>query len=135
VLWPTLLPLAPSGNDSSIVIEIRADLSCAVCLSGLFLGDLGEQAQRIMQARRPSLPVDVVKVSHHGSGDQYPTLYRALRASVALIGVGAENSYGHPTASILRVLAENSVVIRSDEVGTITLHKNPTGDIVVFSER
>jgi competence protein ComEC len=77
----------------------------------------------------------VVKVSHHGSADQHPALYRLLEARVALIGVGVDNPYGHPAPGILRVLEESSVVIRSDISGTVTLHKNDAGDIVVWSER
>jgi competence protein ComEC len=53
---------------------------------------------------------------------------------VALIGVGADNSYGHPTANLLSVLFEDSEILRSDQVGTVTLHKNEAGDIVVWSE-
>jgi competence protein ComEC len=60
----------------------------------VFLGDLGERAQQILAARERFSPVDVVKVSHHGSADQYHPLYEALGASIALIGVGAENTYG-----------------------------------------
>jgi competence protein ComEC len=135
VLWPTRQPLSDEGNDSSIVVELRPDIDCRVCLSALLLGDLGEQPQQILQAHAKLGGMDVVKVSHHGSSDQHHGLYRALASTVALIGVGADNSYGHPTSNILSVLLEDSEVIRSDLVGTVTLHKNEVGDIVVWSER
>jgi len=135
VLWPSQAPLAAEGNDSSIVVSLMPRPSCASCLSAIFLGDLGEKPQRILQGRHALGPTDVVKVSHHGSADQYHGLYRSLAGTVALIGVGATNTYGHPAPGILGVLTEHSSVIRSDLLGTVTLHKNPAGDIVVWSER
>ena len=59
-------------------------------------------------AGRPWLDgsVDVVKVAHHGSARQDPALYRRLGARLALIGVGAQNDYGHPAPSALRMLAD-----------------------------
>jgi competence protein ComEC len=79
--------------------------------------------------------VDIVKVSHHGSKDQYPELYRSLGAAVGLIGVGVENTYGHPTRDVMEVIQETGVVLRSDRVGLVTLHRSATGGIVKWSER
>ena len=47
---------------------------------------------------RLDLPrVDVLKVSHHGSADEgLPALLERLRPRVAVIEVGAGNTYGHP---------------------------------------
>jgi competence protein ComEC len=101
----------------------------------LFLGDLGERAQRILAARERFRPVDIVKVSHHGSADQYHPLYEALGASVGLIGVGAENTYGHPAPSLLSALPPVTTVVRSDLNGTATLHRSDGGGIVMWSER
>jgi competence protein ComEC len=135
VLWPTAAPLADEGNDSSIVVSLVPSVSCVSCLSGLFLGDLGEKPQRMIHGRHALRAVDVVKVSHHGSADQFPGLYQSLVGTIALIGVGSENTYGHPTESILGVLEQHSTVLRSDLLGTVTLHKNHLGDIVVWSAR
>jgi competence protein ComEC len=101
----------------------------------VFLGDLGERAQQILAARERFSPVDVVKVSHHGSADQYHPLYEALGASIALIGVGAENTYGHPAPSLLAALPPTTAVVRSDRDGTATLQRSDGGGIVMWSER
>jgi len=72
--------------------------------------------------------VDVVKVSHHGSRDQLPALYRQLDADVGLIGVGRDNRYGHPTEQTLQMLQSvGTLPVRSDERGTITLHRSEQG--------
>jgi len=135
VVWPVNSALAEPGNDSSVVISLTPLEHCEACLSALFLGDLGEQPQRMLSARHDFGTPDVVKVSHHGSGDQFDGLYRDLGAPVALIGVGAENSYGHPTPKVLQLVAETAVVVRSDLHGTSTLHRNSDGEIVLWSER
>ncbi len=135
VAWPDKAPLGSPGNDSSVVLEVRPSQACSECLSGVFLGDLGERAQQILAARERFSPVDVVKVSHHGSADQYHPLYEALGASIALIGVGAENTYGHPAPSLLAALPSTTTVVRSDRDGTATLQRSDGGGIVMWSER
>jgi competence protein ComEC len=134
VVWPTTTPLAAPGNDSSVVILATPGPECPTCLSGIYLGDLGEQAQRILDARETLPTVDIVKVSHHGSRDQYPALYRGLLARVGLIGVGKTNSYGHPHKDIIEIVEESGVVLRSDRDGLVTLHRSETDGIVKWSE-
>jgi competence protein ComEC len=109
----------------------------AGCLSSLFLGDLGEEAQdRLLALARPSR-VDVVKVSHHGSSDQSAALYERVAATVGLIGVGAENGYGHPTDAILDTLATvGTVSQRTDAQGMLLVTPGPQrGEVAVWSER
>ena len=86
----------------------------------LLLGDLGADAQRLlMNGGAVTGEFDVVKVSHHGSRDQFPGLYAQIRARVGLIGVG-ENDYGHPHPDALAALARpGSVVARSDTDGLV----------------
>lgn len=132
VLWPpTRAPGLEPGNDASIVMRIDCDHGC---LSGLFLGDLGESAQERLPAVEP---VDVVKVAHHGSADQSAALYQDLHAAVGLIGVGADNDYGHPTDSLLGMLAgAGTVPLRTDENGLILLSPGESpGEVSVWSER
>jgi competence protein ComEC len=80
--------------------------------------------------------IDVVKVSHHGSRDQDPGLYARVRAPVALIGVGANNEYGHPTAETLYVLAGiGSTIARSDLNGIVLVWRTSDGELRVWRER
>lgn len=130
VLWPTRAPLSAAGNDSSVVNVFTPTYSCPSCLSMAALGDLGEMPQRMLMDRMAHITVDVVKVSHHGSADQYPELYRQLGSQIALIGVGATNRYGHPAASVLDYLAQQQqTVIRSDLHGTAVLVGSGGSDV------
>ena len=62
----------------------------------------------------------MLKVAHHGSADFSPELYAAAGASVALVGVGADNDYGHPTDAALDALAASgTAAFRTDLDGLI----------------
>jgi len=134
VLWPGEQALAEPGNDSSVVVWLEPHYPQGVAM--LALGDLGEKTQTMLRSRIPAESIDVVKVSHHGSADQSPALYRDVGAAIALIGVGADNSYGHPAPSLTGVLESlGTHVLRSDQRGTLTLHRGDAGVIELWSER
>jgi competence protein ComEC len=72
-------------------------------------------------------PIDVLKIAHHGSDDAGlgPLLDRT-RPRLAVISVGADNPFGHPTPGTLATLAEHHVpVLRTDLEGTISLDIGP----------
>jgi len=68
-------------------------------------------------------PIDALKVAHHGSEDSgLPALLDATAPGLAVISVGADNPYGHPTPRTLAELAAHHVpTLRTDQAGTITL--------------
>jgi len=68
-------------------------------------------------------PVDVLKVAHHGSEDAgLGALLDRTRPRLAVISVGADNPYGHPTPATLAILAEHHVpTLRTDRAGTVEL--------------
>ena len=56
------------------------------------------------------------------------TIAAIVGAAVGLIGVGSENRYGHPTQQTLQMLEGLGIIpVRSDERGTITLHRSERG--------
>ncbi|QKS16624.1 ComEC/Rec2 family competence protein [Curtobacterium sp. Csp2] len=133
VVWPPSGSIE-AGNDASVMLATTAGNGCGTCVSGVFLGDLGERAQRRL---RPHLDVhpDVVKVAHHGSADQDPGLYRQLAAPVGLIGVGADNTYGHPTQRTLDLLrAAGTTAFRTDVQGTVVVSRDRSGALRVWTE-
>ena len=122
VLWPPQRPAGiEPGNEASVALEFEPVGACVTgCLSSVFLGDLGEAAQDRLLAAEPLGAVDVVKVSHHGSSDQSEALYQRLQAVVGVIGVGADNGYGHPTERVLDILAAAGTrAARTDEDGLV----------------
>jgi competence protein ComEC len=125
VLWPSkvqsnfdVLPGDGSAiNNSSIALLITVGN-----LRIFSAGDLEPQAQEAMLALTKIAPVDIYKVSHHGSSFQYLPLLSALHPKIALISVGAGNSYGHPAASTVNALQSISAkVLRTDQDGALSV--------------
>lgn len=128
VVWPRAG--AVPGNDASVVLDLVTPDYRAV-----FLGDLGRDAQDAMRRATELGAVDLVKVAHHGSADQSAELYGELAAPVGLIGVGADNGYGHPTSSLLGLLEEaRTTPVRSDASGASALRAVP-GGFELWTER
>ncbi len=137
VLWPSDANPREPGNPSSVTVLFERGADCDVtCVTGLDLGDLPGAEQTLVRLAGGISPIDVVKVSHHGSRDQDPELYRRVRAPIALIGVGADNDYGHPTTETLDVLAGvGSTVARSDLNGIVLVWRASDGELRVWRER
>jgi competence protein ComEC len=119
VLWPDG-PGVPSEDPN---------LRAVVCL--VSFGDtdvlLGADAESsvLLPLRLP--PVEILKVSHHGSADtQLPELLEELRPRVAVISVGDGNTYGHPTPETLAALAASpgTAVYRTDRDGAVTIESD-----------
>ncbi len=140
ILWPEPHDEA-GGNPSSVVVSASATREGSSLLSALLLGDLGERAQRSLRhsaalSTASAHALDVVKVSHHGSADQDASLYAAVGARIGLIGVGADNGYGHPTQRALSMLDHSgTAVFRTDERGTTVLSRSTDHTIRVWAER
>jgi competence protein ComEC len=67
--------------------------------------------------------VDVLKVAHHGSEDAgLADLLDRTRPSLAVISVGDDNPYGHPTAATVATLAADNVpTLRTDRDGEVVI--------------
>ena len=83
----------------------------------------GDSGKTIEQQLTPKLaPVDLLKVAHHGSvTSTTPELLDALHPKVAIISVGAQNSFRHPRPEVLeRLQAAHVATYRTDVTGSIT---------------
>jgi competence protein ComEC len=119
VLWPVRGPRPPpegDPNDRAIVAEAQV---------GRFRMLLTADAESHVLSRLDLRPVDVLKVAHHGSADSgLASLLERLRPQIAAIGVGADNTYGHPVAATLRALgAAGAATYRTDLDGSIRLEQ------------
>jgi competence protein ComEC len=88
----------------------------------LLTGDLNAEAEMRILARGVDVRADVLKVPHHGSADADPDFLAATGARVALISVGADNPYGHPTARTLTWLTRDGMQVhRTDREGDLAV--------------
>ena len=125
VLWPNAtgqdfqsLPGDGSEiNNSSIALLIMTrDLSLFTA------GDIEPPVQEIITNSGDLTPVDVLKVSHHGSSYQYLPMLDLLKPKVALISVGAGNRYGHPSPDLITQLQDREISVwRTDQSGGLAL--------------
>lgn len=75
--------------------------------SMLFTGDIEEIAERKMleEIKKEKLESSILKVSHHGSNTSSTEEFlKIVNPKIAIIGVGEENSFGHPSKVVLNRL-------------------------------
>jgi competence protein ComEC len=66
---------------------------------------------------------DIVKMAHHGSASQSDTLARVLAPKVTIIGVGEDNSYGHPARAATDLYTRvGSHILTTAECGTFGVY-------------
>ena len=103
-------------NDTSIVLKIQYGDT-----SFLFTGDAEREAEQAILNSGMDLSATVLKVGHHGSDTSttYPFL-REIMPQHAVISVGKDNSYDHPTDNTLSRLRDADVtVLRTDLHGDV----------------
>jgi competence protein ComEC len=110
---------ARDPNDASVVVmaEYRG-------VRVLLTGDAERDEESRMVARfGERLRAQVLKVGHHGSNTSSTEPFLdAVRPRVALVSVGAGNTYGHPSPEVMRSYERRRVqLLRTDEAGTIVL--------------
>ncbi|RLL48023.1 DNA internalization-related competence protein ComEC/Rec2 [Oceanobacillus piezotolerans] len=117
----TISVLAPakkygSSNSNSLVLytEIGG-------LNWLFTGDVEGESELAIAEQYPNLEVEVLKVSHHGSKTSTnPELIGEIAPEVALISVGENNMYGHPSPQVIETLNNARIpIFRTDIHGAV----------------
>ena len=116
-----------TSNDTCVVSRLVFGKS-----SFLFTGDISKAAEKEL-ANSYALPAgrqelagiksDVLKVAHHGSKYSSSDLFlENVQPKIAVISVGAKNTYGHPTPETLQRLEKYDIkVLRTDKEGDITM--------------
>lgn len=105
-------------NNMSIVTRITYGNT-----SFLFMGDAEEEEEEDILRRNNILKSDVLMVGHHGSSSSTSNkLLKAVTPKYAVISVGKNNSYGHPTEDTLKKLySANVTVFRTDLQGDVII--------------
>lgn len=118
-------------NNTSLVLKIEFGST-----SFLFTGDAEFDEEHDILEQGYDLSADVLKVSHHGSAGA--TSYRFLREVMpeyAVISVGKNNTYGHPTEEVLSRLSDAGVkVYRTDLQGDIIAQSDGTSVTITPSK-
>ncbi len=87
--------------------------------SVILTGDATIETENLLL--KSGIDADVLKVGHHGSNTSTsPSFVEAVSPEYAVISVGKDNTYGHPSPKVLETLSSLGIkVFRTDESGTI----------------
>lgn len=116
-------------NNNSIVAKLHYNN-----FSMLFTGDIEKTAEeKIIKLYNNELSSTIIKVAHHGSkSSSTQELLNLIKPKIALIGVGAKNTFGHPNNDVINRLEDlGTKVYRTDINGEIILKINPKGKIEI----
>ena len=110
-------------NNNSLVLHVEYGV-----VSFLLTGDLERDGEDSLLDAGMVPDCTVLKVAHHGSRDS--SGYRFLRSALpeyAVISVGRDNSYGHPTEEVLGRLEDaGATVFRTDWHGHVVARSDGT---------
>ncbi|MDP3836713.1 MAG: MBL fold metallo-hydrolase [bacterium] len=122
-----LCVLSPGGefaeakdlNESSLALHIR----CA----GLSIVAAGDATKDLEQSYLPKFSdwqADVFKASHHGANTSNDDSFlTAVNPEIMVISVGLNNSYGHPSPSVINRAKNQGVRIwRTDHQGSVKIY-------------
>lgn len=120
VLWPTSTNMISDNaiNNNSLVCKLVYKN-----FSMLFTGDIEEIAEKAILSKyvnkQEVLNADILKVAHHGSKtSSIKEFINAVNPKYAVIGVGKDNKFGHPSEKTLETLNNKNVkVYRTDISG------------------
>jgi len=103
-------------NENSLVIYTALGP-----LTWLFTGDIEKRAEDKFIQMYENIEIDVLKVSHHGSDTStQKSFLQKTNPTYALISVGENNRYNHPSPSVIQNLSDKNIkIFRTDEDGAV----------------
>ena len=129
VLWPSSKNVISENsiNNNSLVCKMMYKK-----FSYIFTGDIEKVAEdEILKQYKNSnkIKANVLKVAHHGSkSSSIEDFLNTVKPQIALIGVGKNNTFGHPNEDVLkRIEKKGCKIYRTDLNGEITIRINKKG--------
>lgn len=129
ILWPINKQINTNVmNNNAIVCNLHyKDFSM------LFTGDIEEIAEQqsieLYSKNKNMLRANILKVGHHGSKTSSTSEFiNIVKPQIAVIGVGKNNKFGHPSDVILKRLNNlNCNIFRTDLNGEISIEIDKKG--------
>ena len=106
------------SNDTGIVSRLLYGKN-----SFLFTADVSSKVEEGIVRDNINLASDVLKVPHHGSKYSSSEVFlQAVKPKFAIISVGKDNTYGHPTQDVLQKLQKFGInIFRTDRDGDVEI--------------
>jgi competence protein ComEC len=107
-----------NGNESSLICYLSYGKQ-----SFLFSGDMGPELEEMLYRQGLLKQCTVLKVPHHGSHiNNSPGVIGCLQPEIAVIQVGENNRFGHPSPEVVEnYMAVGSQIFRTDISGAVEL--------------
>ena len=112
----------PNNTSAMLMVEFGS-------VRFLLTGDAEAPEEAWVESRwGGELHADVLKAGHHGSKtSSTPSFLDAVHPRVAVVSVGAGNTYGLPSRPVMDAYAARGIVtLRTDEVGTVVVTTDGT---------
>lgn len=119
-------------NNNSIMAKLTYN-----SFSILFTGDVEKSEANVLNSYSyVDLRSTVLKLAHHGSKTSSSKEFlEVVRPKIALIGVGENNKFGHPSTEILQRLNDiNCRIYRTDKMGEITICVDKKGKVKIKTQ-
>lgn len=119
-------------NNNSIVAKLTYN-----SFSILFTGDVESSEASILNSyNKQILRSTILKVAHHGSKTSSSKEFiETVKPKIALIGVGENNNFGHPSSEVLQRLKDiNCRIYRTDKMGEITIYVDKKGGMKIKTQ-
>jgi competence protein ComEC len=120
VLHPPADRGGPTRSDNAQSVALRVTMGR---FRVLLTADVDADVEREWLAAQLPVQATILKVAHHGARSATSDAFvAAVNPQVAVISVGAENRFGHPSQDVLqRLEMAGALVLRTDELGTVEL--------------
>lgn len=127
IIWPFSDNMISDNsiNNNSLVCKLNYKN-----YSMLFTGDIEAIAEKaILKKYSKNLNIlksDILKVAHHGSKTSSITEFiEKIKPKYAIIGVGEDNKFGHPSDNTIQNLEKANIrIYRIDKMGEIEIKTN-----------
>ena len=127
IIWPFSDNMISDNsiNNNSLVCKLNYKN-----YSMLFTGDIEAIAEKaILKKYSKNLNIlksDILKVAHHGSKTSSITEFiEKIKPKYAIIGVGEDNKFGHPSDNTIQNLEKANIrIYRTDKMGEIEMKTN-----------
>jgi len=118
-------------NDTSIVMMLNTDKEKI-----LFTGDISKKIEHLLVEEGILLKADILKVPHHGSKTSSSEEFlEAVKPDLAIISVGRDNSYGHPSLIVLERYEECGIkILQTSKEKDICLIQKKSGPFLFLSQ-
>ena len=119
---PLLSGTDSEANDNSVVLRL-VDGGVSILLAA----DIEEAGARQLASYGKAIRSTILKVPHHGSsGAAVPGFVEAVKPELAIISVGENNPFGHPSEEMVRELERvGAKIMRTDRDGAVTVTIRP----------